>query len=771
MWSSEKGGCMRKRPLAWGCLLLTLLLSLAVIFIPPPQPEAGSKGEKVRVTGRVYRKELRAQSKMQSRTQQVQQTQFQMQEKEPVLVLYLRNLSGGAPPGKAVVCYLKNGQTEPEMGSLVTVEGTYKAFERASNPGQFDSYSYYRISGISYRLNQAIILEKTRKYHKLEEGLYRFRQLLSHKLSEHLPEKESALMKTILLGEKWELDQEVKELYQRNGIAHILAISGLHVSMLGMGIYHLLRKCGMPMKPSAAAASLFLILYGVMTGFSVSALRAILMFSLHMLAIIVDRTYDMLTALSLAAAVLLISQPLYAGYGGFVFSFGCVLGLGILTPALTEGGSFFAEKKNLLTRGIKSVLSALSMGVITLPVYLWYYYQFPTWSVLLNLLVIPLMSYLMAAGILLLALGMICPSASFPAVFMVKGIVRLFESTCKISESLPAHLVNFGKPQIWQMIFYLGILLLIIVTKKKIKLPVRWLLVLCAVIVLLIRPGGELQVTFLDVGQGDGIYIETAQKERFLIDGGSSSVSGVGRYRLIPFLQFQGTCRLEAVFVTHPDADHCNGIKEVLDYGADSGISIGCLVLPDIADEAKCEDYRELEQTAEQNQVPVVYISRGQKLQRGELSMTCLHPQKGYAAEDTNAYSMVLELRYGNFHVFFTGDLEGEGEQAFLEYLRKRDDSREGEKLTVLKAAHHGSRYSTPTEFLEMTNSVIAVISAGEDNRYGHPHEELMERLRDQGCRIYQTAAGGAITLRVKNGKVRVEEFLNGENRTFQEAY
>lgn len=737
---------MRKRPLACICLLIIFLLYLVVILLPPGQRERESWGEKVSVTGRVYKKELR------------------MQAEESVQVLYLKELSGDSPPGRAVICYLKSGQIEPELGCQVTVEGIYKAFESASNPGQFDSYSYYLISGISYRLNQAIILEKTKNYSKVKEGLYRFRAALSDKLSENLPGEESALMKTILLGEKWELDQEVKKAYQRNGIAHILAISGLHVSMLGMGFYYLLRKCGMPMKLSAVAASFFLILYGIMTGFSVSALRAILMFSLHMLAVAVGRTYDMLTALSLTAAVLLISQPLYAIYGGFVFSFGCVLGLGVLTPVLTEGkGGLFSEKKHFLTRGIKCILSTLSMGVITLPVYLWYYYQFPVWSVFLNLLVIPLMSYLMAAGILLLAVSVICPLAAFPLTSLIKGIFRIFELACAVSESLPAHLVNFGRPRVWQMIFYLGVLLLIILGKKKLKLSVRWLLALIAVVVLIVRPGKEMKLTFLDVGQGDGIYLETADGGRFLIDGGSSSVSSVGSYRLIPFLQFQGTRRLDAVFVTHPDADHCNGIKEILEFGPDNGICVEYLILPDIDEETKCDEYKSLVQAAEQNCVPVTYISRGQKLQRGDLTITCLHPQKGYETDDANEYSIVLELVYGDFSALLTGDLEGEGEQSFLEYQRKRESSSQKENLTVLKVAHHGSKYSTPKELLEMTDPDIAVISAGEDNRYGHPHEELLLRLKEQGCHIYQTMESGAITLRVKNGKVKVEEFLGRE--------
>ncbi|MDE7007530.1 MAG: competence protein ComEC family protein, partial [Lachnospiraceae bacterium] len=300
---------MRKRPLASACLLLILFFYLAVSLLPfSPGDQYEGEKRKVKVTGKVYQKEVKQQAG------------------QMVQVLYLKNLSGDSPPGKGALCYLKSGQAEPEMGSIVTVEGSYREFETASNPGQFDSSTYYLISGISYRLSQAMILEKTVGYSKAGEDLYRFKTFLSRKLSENLPEKESALMKTILLGEKGELDREVKELYQRNGIAHILAISGLHVSMLGMGLYHVFRKCGVPMKASALAAAILLLVYGMMTGFSVSALRAILMFFLHMLAVMLERTYDMMTALSVAAVALLIGQPLYLEYSGFVFSFGCVLG-------------------------------------------------------------------------------------------------------------------------------------------------------------------------------------------------------------------------------------------------------------------------------------------------------------------------------------------------------------------------------------------------------------------------------------------------------------
>ena len=158
---------MRKRPLASACLLIVLFFYFAVSLLPfSPRGLYEGEKRKVKVTGKVYQKEVRQQAG------------------QAVRVLYLKNLSGDSPPGKGALCYLKSGQAEPEMGSIVTVEGSYKEFETASNPGQFDSYTYYLISGISYRLNQAMILEKTVGYSKTGEALYRFKAFLSRRLSE-----------------------------------------------------------------------------------------------------------------------------------------------------------------------------------------------------------------------------------------------------------------------------------------------------------------------------------------------------------------------------------------------------------------------------------------------------------------------------------------------------------------------------------------------------------------------------------------------------------
>lgn len=728
-----------KRPLAFLCLITALFLFVPTRFAPDNGDGYEKfQGKRVTVTGRVYKKEK------------------VRQEKGTALALYLKSGAGtkhsgkdAGPPGGRLICYLSAGETEPELGSIVRLTGKLSTFENASNLGQFDARSYYQILKISYRLNQATILAKTTKYNSCAENLYRLRSFLSAKISEALPGKEAAVLQAMLLGEKSGMEKELKALYQRNGIAHILAISGLHISLLGMGLYRLLCKAGIPMKAAAVLAFGLMIFYGAMTGFSVSALRAIFMFSVRMLGVLAERTYDMLTATGLAAVFLLLGQPRYPEHSGFLFSFGCVLGIGLVLPVLAEGPA-----------PVKGILSGAGMAAVTLPVYLWFYYQFPTYSIFLNFLVIPLMSLLMTAGLFLLACQILFPPLAVPFSFFVRGVLRIYEEGCAACEGLPGHLLTPGKPEGWQAAVCLFLLLSLLLMKRKLRPGARWGIVLLASAVLFFHPADGLKVVFLDVGQGDCIYIENENKSRYLIDGGSSSVSRVGKYRVIPFLKCQGAASLDIVFVTHPDEDHCNGIRELILEGKREGIEVKCLALPDIAEKCREENYRELAQAAENARIPVIYLSAGQRLERGRMELECLHPQAGGFYKEPNEYSVVLKLNYGSFSAMFTGDVEGKGEEQMTQALQKEGNSPD---LTVLKAAHHGSGNSTGVEFLKSQNPLYTVISCGEKNPYGHPHRELLERLENQGGRVLITFETGAVSFRTDGRRVKVEKFLNRE--------
>lgn len=766
---------MRGRPLGTVCLGIIFFLFLASRRVPdPPDTYEAAEGKQITVIGQVYQKEKAGQEKGGG-------------------VLYLqltaaRSEEGEIPvSGKRAVCYLRAGQTLPETGSIIKAEGKLKCFQKSSNPGQFDGESYYRILELSFQLTQTEIQKITKEYQTGKEMLFRLKEALGRMLFQTLPKQEAAIMQTMLLGEKASLEEEIKGLYQRNGIAHVLAISGLHISMVGMLFFRLLRRLGVPMGLAAVFGAGVIFLYGGLTGFSVSATRAVIMFGFHMAALFAGRTYDLITAALLAAVMILLEQPLYFYHSGFLFSFGCVFAIGFFVPVMTaEADGSEQEKKRVVPNKAvpNAAVQALAGGAVitltVLPIQLWFFYQTPVYAVFLNLLVIPLMSFLLPGGMLLVAVnGMGSLLARFLgmsgwvwairftrqgiAVF-VTGVLRVYEKACRFCEALPLHLLTTGRPQLFQIIIFYGVLFCISLFRKKLSLLKRWVLLLGAVLLLFfpVRKGeGELQITFLDVGQGDCIHIQGIQGEHYLVDGGSASTGEVGKYRILPYLKYQGVKELEGIFVTHPDADHSNGIMELLAMGRQQGLQIKKLYLPAVGEGAKGEGYLALKEAAEKAGVEVREIGTGWQAREGtgkdSVSFLCLHPSYGYESREANEYSTVLLVKYGAFSTLLTGDVEGEGETLLTENLVRAGV----EKLTVLKVAHHGSSGSTSEDFLSVLTPSYAVISYGKNNPYGHPHKETLERLTGCGAVILDTQKSGAITIRTDGKKLRIEEFCN----------
>lgn len=733
---------MPKRPLCAVCLALILMLYAGIRLTgEAPSYYEVWNDTSVSLTGRVYQKETAAGD-----------------GKNAVVYLRLTDAGRGLEPAGLsrevnVICYLKPDQKLPEIGCEATLTGRLKCFEEASNPGQFDAKSYYHLRKLSFQLFQTEIQSKSETYSRLGEGLFQIREHCLRILSESLEPRYASVMQAMLLGEKKAMDEEIKELYQRNGIAHVLAISGLHISFLGMMLCKLIRKTGLPVAVQALTPMVCLIFYGVMTGFSVSSLRAVIMFGVQMAALFCGRTYDLVTAASLAALFLAAEQPYYLEYSGFLFSFGCVFAIGILVPGLTPRRS--GSGSGPWEKTLSSFLFAGTVTAACLPLQLWFFGRIPVYSVLLNLLIVPLMSLLVPGGILLVAAaGLGLPV--FPFAALVTGILRIYESACRFCEDLPFSGILLGRPDKWQIGVYLIFLGVAVLIRKKAGLKKRWAIVLCGIALLLWRGRSELQITFLDVGQGDCIYIRTEEGTNFLIDGGSSQVSSVGKYRILPYLKAQGAAELEGVFITHPDEDHCNGIRELLRQGKKEGIRIKRLYLPDIGGEFRGEAYHALEQAAGEAGVLVDYLGKKERLRQGDFSLLCLHPEEGWGSREANEYSMVLLLEYGGFRGLFAGDVEGEGERQLFDTLKELRI----QDITLLKAAHHGSANSTSREMALLLSPAVTVISCGRNNSYGHPHEELLDRLSAVGSKIFITSSTGAVTLRTDGKTLSVEPFL-----------
>lgn len=732
-----------RRPLAVFCLVCLLAAGGFVCLKPPEFPDFSEmEGKECQVVGRVDKIE------------------YKMIFGKKQSVLYLKQISHFAgiqeksytQPGegmpKGLVCYMsKEVSVSLKIGSTVLVSGTFEAFPEATNPGEFDTKLYYRILGLSGKIINASVLKTGTEYEIIADLQFRLRSFLEDKVKACYPEKEAGIMMTMLLGNKTELDADIKSLYRGAGILHILSVSGLHVSVLGYGFYRLLRRAGLPVRFCAVLAACWMWFYGGMIGMGVSAFRAVLMFGIRMLAQWCGRTYDLLTALAVAAVLLIVSEPLYFFHSGFWLSFTCVLAISLLYPKLKLKER---EDGGIKIRVANSFLLGISVTVMTLPVFLWFYYEVSFWGILWNLAVVPLMSVVLGGGIV----NLILPDFVYGlSSFVARGncaVLGLFEILCRITEQTGCGNLILGQPSVIQILaFVIGMLFFLLFSKKWKGYHKMFALLVLTVLLVLRMPDG-FRMTFLDVGQGDGICLQNENGNVYLIDGGSSSKSKVGTYQILPFLKQQGIRTVRAVFISHSDSDHISGILELLEQQK-GGVKLEKVVISEPEGQEFREEYGELLTLCRENDTAVHTIKKGEQLRDDKLTLTCLHPTPDFSG-DSNASSQVLKVDFKNFSALLTGDVEGEGEQRLQQALKEQGIGR----VTVLKAAHHGSRNATSRTFLEQTQPMLTVISCGKDNRYGHPHEEVIRRLTEAKSTILQTARQGAVTVQVQGERVKV---------------
>ncbi len=763
-----------RRPLCCVCVAFVVTVFLYLKFSPPQHPvHDHPEGEQITLLGEVCKKE------------------YKSGYQGSMLVIELKNVQGWSPgsgqEGETskrgnVICYIEanEGLAVPKAGSVVAVEGEVSYFDTARNPGEFDAQDYYRILGVEFRLYKTRIRTESSRYSAYHEILYRLRCHFEGVFDSALAPKDASIMKAVLLGNKSELDTQSRQLFQRSGIAHILAISGLHITLLGMGLYKMLRKVCIPQAVCAVVSIGLMIAYGDMVGMSSSAYRAVFMFGMQLVAQMLRRTYDMLTALALAAVLILFEQPLYLYHSGFQLSFGAILGVGCLSDVVKPVE--LGKGKRLTEKAALSLCGSLSIFLVHFPIMLCVYYEFPIYSFLLNLVIIPAMSFLMAAGLLCLGAGSLPVAFGYAVAGMMGWVCHIllsaFERLCVISLKMPFANWVVGRPEDWRICAYGGVIVFLYMAHQRgrsyakrginigLPLPVRFMTVLAAVALLSDSPVDGVAMTFLDVGQGDCIWIRSAGGEHFLVDGGSSSESKVGAYTIIPYLKYMGVSRLDAVFLTHLDKDHISGVMEILVGGSgdtgniaedkmEVGISRICISESVIEDDA----YDELIILCEDRKIPVYRLKAGDRIEACGLEFEVLHPQGDYEADSRNAYSLVMKMETQD-HVtaLLTGDVEADGERMTAQNLCTISGFA---GIDIYKAAHHGSRYSNLKELISLTNPQLAVISCAEDNSYGHPHAETIEKFEEIGSDIRMTKDTGAIFIRIKDGKYKVENYID----------
>lgn len=685
-----------------------------------------------------------------------------------------------------------------DVGSRIKAEGKLIHFEGARNRGNFDSRKYYMSLGIYSKIAADNITVLNEEHDVLRNKLFEIKKIMSKKLLRicggkyhgiwRVLNNKASIFSAILLGDKFTLDTEINNLYQISGISHILAISGLHISFIGMFVYSMLRR-RFKFALSASVSIIFVVGFGIMAGMGISTIRAIVMFGLRLLGEVLGRTYDNLTAISTAGIMIMMWNPFAIFNSGFQMSFGAIIAIVLVWPIVQN--ILQIQRKN---RVINSLLFSLNINMVMNPIIAYNYFQLPTYSFILNIIVVPLMSVVIISG--LVGIGTSFISASVGRLCILPGclILELYTKLCEVIGKIPLSNIIVGKPSITIMVIYYLILTgglffanhirnkKIIEEKQKEKkvdingriiesksvrrkrnkslnrkflvailslffvLNIMIYIPLFTLHTLFVTPQ-KIEVTFLDVGQGDGIFMRTYNGVNIMVDGGSTSVDSVGQYRIIPFLKAQCIRNIDYAIVTHVDNDHISGLIEMVKESDNNGIKVRNVVLPDI--HLKDENYNNLIQEAYQHGVNILYITRGNKLNLGSVNIKCIYPSLTTMAEDRNDYSTVLNVTYGDFSMLLTGDISMKPEAEIKDTIKSH--------YTVLKVAHHGSKYSTSSEFLYWINPDYSVISVGEHNLYGHPSTETLKRLRQNGSKVLRTDESGGITISTDGKKMSIE--------------
>ncbi|MFD1705469.1 DNA internalization-related competence protein ComEC/Rec2 [Siminovitchia sediminis] len=558
------------------------------------------------------------------------------------------------------------------------------------------------------------------------------------------PERLSAYTAALVFGDRSLMSEESERAYQRLGIVHLLAISGLHVGIIAGAVYFLCIKMGLTREFAFWLLIVFLPMYAVLTGGNPPVIRAVIMTTLLLLSKRWRLPLSAVDVISISFIAFLMVNPMLVYHVGFQLSYAVSFSLLMSSFLLDHHRSALRKMIHI------SVVSALSSA----PILAYHFYEFSLLSLAANLLYVPFYTLiLLPAALVLFILSFTEIPAFNSLVYLLDQMVSLSENIANAASTVPFAVHVTGKPSACGMIFICGGTFLYFLLREKNVQPFKAILPLIFIlffysVFLKYSPYGE--VVFIDVGQGDSILIKLPyNRGTYLIDTGGqltfpreeweerTAPYQVGRDTLIPLLKSKGIHRIDKLILTHSDIDHIGAANDVL-----KELRVGEIwISPNSWEKPVMAN---LLHVAWEQKIKVKEVQAGENWKNKSGTFQFVFPFDTYY--EGNNDSLVLYASMGGLTWLFTGDVEEAGEIEMISAYKHLD-------IDVLKVAHHGSRGSTSKMFVEYIQPQYAVISAGKSNRYGHPHPEVIDILETEKVHIFRTDKNGGVHYRFTSKK------------------
>lgn len=635
---------------------------------------------------------------------------------------------------KFIVYINKKNKKLLEYGDLIEIKGEYSAPEVARNYKGFDYSQYLKTLNIygTIKVEESKIINKN-QLSPILISINNIKEKMIDNANRNMPKRTANLLLGILIGERDNIQEDIIESFRTANLSHILAVSGAHTSYIILGITYLISKSKTPKRIGYIITIINLLIFIIITGASYSVVRACIMAIVVIGAKICYRKENFFTSICISLIIILIQNPFAINDIGLKLSFMGTAGIVIFNKSITN---FFIKLK--IKQKIAEALSVtFSAQLMIMPITILNFNTISLTFFISNILASPLLGIIIIFGFISIFISSILNPISKILFLILHIFLELLILVSKVTEKIPGSSILVKTPNIlFAIVYYILILffnyffvikqnptrrfhkkIIKIITIKNIKNAFKVIAVVFLIILLLTRIvriiNPTLKIYFIDVGQGDSTLIVTPKNKKILIDGGEGKTNVLFQYLLDRRIN-----KIDYIIISHFDSDHCNGLIEIIEK-----MRVENIVMSKQSKES--EEYKKILEIIKQKNIKVSSVKAEDKIIiEKNLYTKILNPAEKFEFQDLNNNAIVAKLVYKNFSMLFTGDIEKAEENLAKKYKNEL-------KSTILKVAHHGSKTSTSEEFLKYVEPQIALIGVGENNKFGHPNQITIEKLKN----------------------------------------